>query len=138
MKTTRLLLAIACLFGANSPAILESPPTYAQDLDIYTLTSIDYEEGTPLPEEVTALDETEVAISGYMHLFQGESDRFLLLADPCACAGRPKIHEFVEITLSEETTWSPSLVRVEGLLRVGEEYEDEFVTSLYRLDGDLD
>ncbi len=112
---------------------------WAKTVDILTLTTIDYEEGEPLPSEVQSLDGEEISVSGFMHIFRGKADTFLLVTDPCACNARPKVFEFIEVTLDgEETTWGAGLIRVKGTLSVGEVKEDGFVTSIYRLEGKLD
>jgi hypothetical protein len=109
----------------------------AKEIDMNDLTGIEYEEGKPLPEKVQKLDGERVKISGYMDVGTGENAKeFRLASDNCGCNGR-KVHHFVKVKLKDKTVgYSPNVVKVTGTMAVGEEKEDGYVTSIYRLEAD--
>jgi len=108
-----------------------------KEIDMNDLTGIEYEEGKPLPDKVMKLDGERVKISGYMDVGTGENAKeFRLASDNCGCNGR-KVHHFVKVKLKDKTVgYSPNVVRVTGTMAVGEEKEDGYVTSIYRLEAD--
>jgi hypothetical protein len=141
-------LAVICLalvsmapFVSPSPAHAGSAPrgwwSDVKEIDMNDLTGIEYEEGKPLPDKVMKLDGERVKISGYMDVGTGENAKeFRLASDNCGCNGR-KVHHFVKVKLKDKTVgYSPNVVRVTGTMAVGEEKEDGYVTSIYRLEAD--
>ena len=115
-------------------------PTWSEpeEVEILTLTSIDYKEGEELPDEVKDLDGKHIKIEGFFDNDTSEgSTTFLLVNDGCGCEGSPKIHHFIEVTLESGTTgYRPDRVTVVGTLSVGEVKEDGYVVSLYRLSAE--
>ena len=114
----------------NSPSRLD-----AEEIDLTRLTSIDYEEGRPLPDSVTELDGKQVVVRGFMHNETSEgTHKFLLVGDGCGCDGTPLVHHFVEVDLGDDVTgYRPELLTVTGRLSVGELRDDGYVVSVYRL-----
>ena len=106
------------------------------EVDIMTLTKIDWQPGKELPKEIRDLDGKTIVISGYMQSqFRDERKTFLLVSDSCQCSGTPSPHHFVEVTLDDKTEYKPGQLTFMGTLSVGEVEEDGFVKSLYRLEG---
>ncbi|MFO0980321.1 MAG: hypothetical protein U1E76_01030 [Planctomycetota bacterium] len=108
-----------------------------KDIDMLDLSGIDYEEGKPLPSRIQNLDGQRVRISGYMDVTTQEGAKeFRLASDNCGCNGR-KVHHFVKVKLKDKTIgYTPNVVKVTGTLAVGEEKEDGYVTSLYRMEAE--
>lgn len=137
-------LALTASLGLSVPGRSASavPATPAADeevleVSIMELTQIDWQPGAKLPKKIAELDGKRVRIKGYMALQtpEGSSD-FRLTYDQCGCSGAKASH-FVQVALGDATTdYDPSEVVVEGVFSVGEEEEDGFVTSLYRLKAD--
>lgn len=138
MRIWLLLLCLSVAAGAAAGGVVGAEDRI--DLDIRTLTSIDWEEGDELPEEIQELDGRLVVLKGYMRADQAHGlSEFLLVAAECACAGRPQVQHFVQVTLEdEEIDYRSSPVEIEGRLGVGvQRDEDGFIESLYRLPGRL-
>ena len=131
-----VLLLLSAWSGAarSSAGVI---PDDAKEIDMYDLSSIDYEEGKPLPEKVTKLDGQRVRISGYMDVGTQEGVKeFRLASDNCGCNGR-KVHHFVKVKMKDKTIgYTPNVIKVTGTLAVGEEKEDGYVVSLYRLEAE--
>jgi hypothetical protein len=103
------------------------------------LGGFDYEEGMALPEAARALDGRKVGMTGYLMTLEEVEDirEFLLLESVWSCCfGIPaQLNQVILVDVVAEggiqfTTW-PILCL--GRLSVGEEMEDGFVTSVYRL-----
>lgn len=114
------------------------PPGYVQ-LKWRKIGGFEYEEGQPLPTEIQKLDGKQAGIIGYM-LTLGETENIkeLLLVESlwgCCFGSTPGMHQTVLVKLKpgESTNYSPSPILVLGDLSVGEEKEDGYVTSVYRL-----
>lgn len=106
------------------------------------LAGFDWQEGMELPKEVTALDNKQVTIRGFMQREvpgSGPVNQFLLINDACGCNGTPKLNEIVFCTLPEGVTMDikPGVVAVTGTFYVGETKEDDVVIMLYQMDADL-
>ncbi len=116
----------------HSPSDLAS-----KEIDFNLLTNFEYEEGKPLPKKIQALDGKDIKIRGYMHPDTSEgTDQFLLVNDDCGCEGN-QVHHFIDVTLTSGTvSYRPRSIVLEGTLSVGEEKEDGFVVSVYRLEVD--
>ncbi len=139
----RLACAAALLVAAaavRAPLLAqdEPPGCAARDepieVELVTLTSIDWKPGNEIPEEIRKLDGKRIRINGVMAMGTVEGiDTFQLVSDGCAC-GTTKVHHFVEVTLADDTTeYSPDEITVTGTFSVGEVEEDGFVVSLYRI-----
>lgn len=105
------------------------------------LAGYEYRVGMTLPKEVTALDEQEVQIRGFMQReFPGSGpvNSFMLINDACGCNGTPMMNEIVFCTLPEGVTMpiKTGVVTVTGKFYVGEELEDGDVILIYALDAD--
>jgi hypothetical protein len=106
------------------------------EVDIQKLTSIDWQQGKELPKEIRDLDGREIVISGYMQSQNvRDTDTLLIVSDSCQCTGTPLPHHFVRVKLDKKTSYKPGQLTFIGKLSVGEELEDGFVTSIYRLEG---
>jgi hypothetical protein len=130
--------ALALLLSALPSA--GSPFDPVVEVDILTLTTIDWEPGDPLPEEITALSGQRVLIRGYMHgSIVDDTQRFPLVSDACQCVGVLMPHHFVDVLLEEDETGPiQGQFEVLGRFNVGpREDEDGFVTSVYRLRGEI-
>ena len=90
------------------------------------------------PRRIRALDGMRVQITGFMALGTPEGvEEFNLMSDSCGCDGNTKPHHFVLVNLVDDTTrFTPDQITVTGILSVGEEEEDGFVTSFYRLEAE--
>lgn len=106
----------------------------ALPLTIETLTSIDWRKGDELPEEITKYDGKLVKISGYMATgTELDATEFELVPQNCEC-GKSKVNHFVKVIIEDGgAEFDPARVQFTGRLEIGEEEEDGFVTSLYRL-----
>lgn len=133
-RTTVAFLTAALLAAAAPAAVLSPGDDEVVEVSIAKLTSISYQKGGELPEDIRELDGKRVRIEGYMAIgtLEGVS-KFELVPEPCEC-GRSKVQHFVDVTLTEgKTTYRPGRITLEGKLSVGEVEEDGFVVSLYRL-----
>lgn len=99
------------------------------------LTDIDYEEGDALPEQVLSLNGERVAMAGF--LVEASYNELLLVQSVWSCCfGQPPaVHEAVVVLMENEPDddWFDGIVRVVGTLEVGEEREDGYLLSVYRL-----
>ena len=132
------LRRIACFVAAalSLLALAASPVRETVEVDIQKLTSIDWQQGKQLPQEIRDLDGREIVISGYMQS-QAVKDTttILIVSESCQCQGTPLPHHFIRIKLDKETSYKPGQLTFIGKLSVGEELEDGFVSSIYRLEG---
>ena len=108
------------------------------------LGGFEYKEGMTLPEPVRRLDGKRVGIAGYM-MSLGEFEdihEFLLVESQWSCCfgEPPDVHQVVVVTIPDgedgiELLTTPVLVL--GTLDVGEEKEDGWVTSVYRIRAEI-
>lgn len=98
-----------------------------------------------LPAEVAALDDEKIVIVGYMMPIEmdgsGAVTSFILVRDQSLCCFGipPAINEWVGVetkTSGPVKFYTDIPVAVFGTLDVGEELEDGYVISLYRMDAD--
>ena len=127
----RVLLATLLLLLA--PAAVDVVP-----VDFGSLSGFDYEPGMELPEEVTKLDGKTIRIAGFIRTEAGRTDDidvFWLVDQNCDCTGFPKMNEIISCVMPEGRTISndDSLIEVTGRFEAGEEKEDGYVVSLYRM-----
>lgn len=104
------------------------------EVTLAKLMNYEWKQGMRVPKEIRELDGKKVRISGLMALgtLEGVSE-FELVSDACGC-GQSKMNHFVMVDLGDDTTgYDPDELVVEGTFEVGEEVEDGFVVSLYRL-----
>jgi len=128
------LILTLCTASIATPATAPTAEDPVIELSLLDLMTLDYRPGGKLPTWVRALDGRRVRIEGYMALGTPEgNEKFELVWDSCGC-GQSKVHHFVEVSLTEETTtFEPDIIWVEGTFSVGEIREDGFVVSLFRL-----
>ena len=124
----RALLWIGLVCAALAP----------QKVRLVELTNVSWKQGRPLPSKIRKLDGQRVWTVGYMHATDdmGMEEFSLVATLQCQCGGSPTPDKFVKVVLEEGTTdFRPDPVAVIGTLEVGEEEEEGFVTSIYRLRG---
>jgi hypothetical protein len=122
-------------------------------VDFDPLIEFDYPElvrmdsGNPppeLPAEVRALHGKRVAFEGFMSPLAfdaGGVKEFSLVKDPSFCCFGmiPQMNHWIHVVMPEnERTefYSFDPIAVYGVLEVGEQYEDGYVVSLYRMVAD--
>jgi hypothetical protein len=129
--TAPLLFALLALVALAARPVVETV-----EVDIQKLTSIDWQQGRELPKEIRDLDGREIVITGYMQSQSvKDTDTILIVSDSCQCTGTPLPNHFVRVKLDKRTSYKPGQLTFIGKLSVGEELEDGFVSSLYRLEG---
>lgn len=108
------------------------------EVDLHMLTSLAWEPGEAVPEEIQRLNGKRVVLRGFMHAsVQGDQRKFPMVTEACQCTSTLLPHHFVEVDLGPNATTGPKTGQFEvvGRLEVGEVEEDGYVTSLYRLKG---
>jgi hypothetical protein len=132
---------ITSLGGQVEGGQVEEPEGEWADAAWPLLKGFPYEEGMNLPGPVQALDGKNAKIWGY--LIALEENQYLLVQSLWSCCfGRPpEINEAVVVrvrpNMDERVRAMENMgVQVYGRFEAGEAYEDDFVTSLYRLDAE--
>jgi hypothetical protein len=140
-ELTRQLLALASGSSPGADSIQVALPPGHERVDWKRLGGFSYQQGAPLPADITALGDREVGLPGFM-LSLGETDQmseFVLVESlwGCCFGSVPDVNQTVLVRLAagqtERYTTGPILVT--GTLRVGEERQGAFVTSLYRIEN---
>lgn len=122
----------------KSAVAFDAPAGY-EKVSFAELGAFPYEEGKELPESVTRFGGKKVAIAGYMMtLEEVENIREFLLVESLwsCCFGQPPlVNQVIVATMpkGKRCDYTPEAVMLVGALEVGEEFQDGFVTSLYRL-----
>ena len=96
-----------------------------------------------IPDKIKALDQQKVAVTGFMlpvKMDGGLVKEFLLVKDPMMCCYgiMPKINEWVVVRMVGKGV-KPLMdipITFDGKLRVGEMYENGYLTGVYLLEGD--
>ena len=96
-----------------------------------------------IPDKVKALNEQKVAVTGFMlpvKMDGGLVKEFLLVKDPMLCCYgvMPKLNEWVVVKMTGKGV-KPLMdvpITFEGKLKVGEMYENGYLTGVYLLEGD--
>ena len=103
-------------------------------ISILQLRDARYRRGRPLEQWIEELDGKTVAIEGYMAIGTLEGlTEFELVPEDCEC-GKSKVNHFVLVKLAEDVTrFKPGRFWITGTFEAGEEIEDGFITSVYRL-----
>ena len=132
-------------------ALTVSPP--GRTTDSFTFTPPEYDATKPnaqppsgeaqIPDKIKALDRQKVAVTGFMlpvKMDKGLVTEFLLVKDPMMCCYgiMPKINEWVVVKMVGPGV-KPLMdipITFEGRLRVGEMYENGYLTGLYLLEGE--
>ena len=165
MKLTYLLsvlfvgcsaVALRAADAAPTPAVAspeEYPKVGFDRLASYTYTPPEPDPATPnapppsgaaqIPDRIKALDQHKVAVTGFMlpvKMDGGLVKEFLLVKDPMMCCYgvMPKLNEWVVVKMTGKGV-KPLMdipITFEGRLRVGEMYENGYLTGVYLLEGD--
>ncbi len=96
-----------------------------------------------IPDKIKALNRQKVAVTGFMlpvKMDGGLVKEFLLVKDPMLCCYgvMPKLNEWVVVKMVGAGV-KPLMdvpITFEGRLKVGEMYENGYLTGLYLLEGD--
>ncbi len=96
-----------------------------------------------IPDYIKALDDSKVSLEGYMVPLDIEDEKvksFILTNSMMLCCfgSMPWINEWVYVEMDEGHAadfFNDTVIRVSGVLDVGEEIEDGIVLSLYRMQG---
>lgn len=96
-----------------------------------------------IPATIKALDEQKVAVAGFMlpvKMEEGLVKEFLLVRDPMACCYgmMPKVNEWVVVRMTGKGVQPLMDVPLTfyGRLRVGEMFENGYLTGIYLLEGE--
>lgn len=96
-----------------------------------------------IPAAIKALDEQKVAVAGFMlpvKMEEGLVKEFLLVRDPMACCYgmMPKVNEWVVVRMTGKGVQPLMDVPLTfyGKLRVGEMFENGYLTGIYLLEGE--
>ena len=106
--------------------------------DFDKLSDYEFVEGMQLPEHIKKLDGKIIRIGGFPRTFDGEVDgisQFWLISQNCDCEGVPMWNEMMWCTLTDDQTITinDEPIVLEGKLSVGEDRDEEYLLSLYRL-----
>jgi hypothetical protein len=139
--------------GPSAPAGEEYPKVGFDRLASYTFIPPESDAATPnapppsganqIPDKIKALDQHKVAVTGFMlpvKMEGGLVKEFLLVKDPMMCCYgvMPKLNEWVVVKMVGKGV-KPLMdipITFEGRLRVGEMYENGYLTGVYLLEGD--
>jgi hypothetical protein len=140
------LLLAAVVLGAAEPA---KPDDY-ENVGFDRLAAFEY---TPpetetvvkdqIPAKIKALHERKVAVTGFMlptKMDKGLVKEFLLVKDAMMCCygAMPKVNEWIVVKMNGAGV-KPLMdlpITFEGRLRVGEMFENGYLTGVYLLEGD--
>jgi hypothetical protein len=96
-----------------------------------------------IPEKIKALDQKKVAVTGFMlptKMEKGLVKEFLLVKDAMMCCygAMPKVNEWVVVKMNGAGVKAlmDMPITFEGKLRVGEMFENGYLTGVYLLEGD--
>lgn len=96
-----------------------------------------------IPAEIKALDAQKVAVAGFMlpvKMEEGLVKEFLLVKDPMACCYgmMPKVNEWIVVKMTGKGVQPLMDVPLTfyGKLRVGEMFENGYLTGIYLLEGE--
>ena len=164
MSTCRFLLISLCALtgaGLACAADLAASPIAAGNgyekvgfdrLAAFTFTPPEQEAGPSaqtaqmpdqIPEKVKALNDQKVAVTGFMlpvKMDGGLVKEFLLVKDPMMCCYgvMPRINEWIVVRMTGAGV-KPLMdvpITFEGKLKVGEMYENGYLTGIYLLEGE--
>ncbi len=108
------------------------------EVDLHQLTSIAWEPGDEVPEEIQRLNGRRVVLRGFMHAsVAGDQRKFPMVTEACQCTASLMPSHFVEVDLGPTARTGPRTGQFEvvGRLEIGAVEEDGLVVSLYRLKG---
>ena len=143
-----LLLATAALtLRAAEPMKADGYENVGFDrLAAFSYTPPETETAKPtdqIPEKIRALDQKKVAVTGFMlptKMDKGLVTEFLLVKDPMMCCYgvMPRINEWIVVKMVGGGV-KPLMdipITFEGKLKVGEMFENGYLTGLYLLEGE--
>jgi hypothetical protein len=142
-----LLAAGALVLHADEPAKTDGYENVGFDrLASFNYTPPETETAKPtdqIPDRIKALDQHKVAVTGYMlptKMDKGLVTEFLLVKDPMMCCYgiMPKVNEWVVVKMVGGGV-KPLMdlpITFEGRLKVGEMFENGYLTGVYLLEGD--
>lgn len=138
--------ASALALRAAEPVTDGYEPVGFDRLAAYSYTPPETETAGPtnqIPEKIKALDQRKVAVTGFMlptKMDKGLVTEFLLVKDPMMCCYgvMPKINEWVvvKMTAGGVKALMDIPITFEGKLKVGEMFENGYLTGVYLLEGD--
>jgi hypothetical protein len=145
---------VSLLFFAGMLALCAAEPAKAdayENLGFDLLASFNYvppetETAGPtqqIPESIKALDQRKVAVTGFMlptKMDKGLVKEFLLVKDAMMCCygAMPRVNEWIVVKMNGAGV-KPLMdlpITFEGKLRVGEMFENGYLTGVYLLEGD--
>jgi hypothetical protein len=142
-----LLVATAVWARAAEPAKADGYENVGFDrLAAFAYTPPETENAKPtdqIPAAIKALDQRKVAVTGFMlptKMDKGLVKEFLLVKDAMMCCYgvMPKVNEWIVVKMNGAGV-KPLMdlpITFEGKLRVGEMYENGYLTGVYLLEGD--
>ena len=149
-----LLRHLLLLAGAGVLALRATEPVKADGyenvgfdrLAAYSYTPPETETAGPsnqIPDRIKALDQKKVAVTGFMlptKMDKGLVTEFLLVKDPMMCCYgvMPRINEWIVVKMVTGGV-KPLMdipITFEGKLKVGEMFENGYLTGVYLLEGD--
>ena len=144
-----LLLAGAgvLVLRAAEPVVADGYENVGFDrLAAYSYTPPETETAGPsnqIPDRIKALDQKKVAVTGFMlptKMDKGLVTEFLLVKDPMMCCYgvMPRINEWIVVKMVTGGV-KPLMdipITFEGKLKVGEMFENGYLTGVYLLEGD--
>jgi hypothetical protein len=96
-----------------------------------------------IPEDIRALDHHTVLVEGFMVPLDYEKDKvveFILVQAPFGCCygSPPQIHELIKVRVKSPgvSAIMDGPARARGMLHVGAERENGFLSSIYRMDAE--
>ena len=148
-----LLGSVLALRAADAPKAGEIEKVGFDRLASYNFTPPEADPATPnapppsgaaqIPDRIKSLDQHKVAVTGFMlptKMEGGLVKEFLLVKDPMMCCYgvMPKINEWIVVKMTGAGV-KPLMdlpITFEGKLRVGEMYENGYLTGVYLLEGE--
>jgi hypothetical protein len=141
-----LLLAAVLALRAAEPAKAEAYENVGFDrLAAFEYTPPESETAVKdqIPAKIKALDQKKVAVTGFMlptKMEKGLVKEFLLVKDAMMCCygAMPKVNEWIVVKMNGAGV-KPLMdlpITFEGKLRVGEMFENGYLTGVYLLEGD--
>ncbi|MET0412904.1 MAG: DUF3299 domain-containing protein [Polyangiaceae bacterium] len=137
----RQLLALAVPGGAalGADSIVTELPAGYDRVDWKRIGSFPYHEGAALPVEVTDLNQKNVGVAGFM-LTLGDPDdirEFILVESlwGCCFGTVPDVNQSILVRMKGDARveYTAAPILVTGAFEVGEERQQGFVASLYRV-----